>query len=343
MSISNVEEFVKRGFRIREHVVLTKRITVKYGAGEDDRKDVAVGTKVPIKGFVGTEHVVCEFDIATGSKNKAKTVEWKVNADKLVLESNYVPPVSAEKKAKDKFEFLKNETGDDMSVVEKWEDNLIEKDENIANYRLRNLISFTMDSVVKKLPKYTSTDFLVVKRQSQHEVWTLRDFKAGAIMLAPESTEIKPRLWTAGRSAMVKNTTVGVGGRPMVIDGRVRAAPEGKSGFALFWLVTRAYEKDDLKNVNLELKYIESDLKMNMTVDGHVMTIDNDAASMPSFPILINPKKVNKHTRLIAKEDLDMKKLAERLEKEKLKEEKAPKDKGADEDKDAPPQKKAKK
>ena len=59
----------------------------------------------------------------------------------------------------------------------------------------------------------------------------------------------------------------------MVIDGRVRASPDGKSGFALFWLVTRVAEKDTtkMKNVNMELKYIDTNLKMKMKVDDHVI------------------------------------------------------------------------
>ena len=142
---------------------------------------------------------------------------------------------------------------------------------------------------------------------------------------------------------MVKNAQCG--GRPMVIDGRVRAAPDGKSGFALFWLVARVAEKDTagMKNVNMELKYIEASLKMKIKLDDRaIVDIDKDEQEMPSFTLLVNPKKVNKHTRLMTKEDMDLKKLAERIEKEKLKEAGGAVKHSSD-DKSVPEKKKAKK
>ena len=150
-------------------------------------------------------------------------------------------------------------------------------------------------------------------------------------MLAPESHEIKPRHGTAGRSAIVKNSAHGTDRRPMVIDGRVRAAPSSKSSFALFWLVQRCSDKKD-PAINLELTYTHAHLKLNLKfdIDGKKSSfaMENDAADMPSIPILVNPAKIKKHSRLVVKEDLELKKLADELEKERFKEKDAKNKKG---------------
>ncbi len=46
MVSSNVEAFVKEGFRIGEHVVLNRRITVKYGTKDNERKTFQMAPKL---------------------------------------------------------------------------------------------------------------------------------------------------------------------------------------------------------------------------------------------------------------------------------------------------------
>ncbi len=248
-----------------------------------------------------------------------------------------------------RYPFLSNEA-DNVDVIESWEEQLWSNDDDINNHREKNLIAFTLDALVQKSPTYTDKDFLLVRRQSQLEIWTLRDFKAMSIILCPESSEMKPKHWTAGRSAVVKKSDGNVtAGKTMVIDGRVRASPEGKSGFALYWIVTRVSgkSKDDLKLVNMESTYIEAECKLKVKVmEGHTWTIDD--TDMPRFPVLINPKKIPKHTRLVALEDSDLTKMNDLMEKDKVKEEKAKekakdeKRKSTDSAKDEKPGKKAK-
>ena len=141
-------------------------------------------------------------------------------------------------------------------------------------------------------------------------------------------------------------------GKTIVIDGRVRASPEGKSGFALYWIVTRVSgkSKDDRKLVNMESTYIEAECKLKVKVmEGHTWKIDH--TDMPRFPVLINPQKIPKHTRLVALEDSDLTKMNDLMEKDKVKEEKAKekakaakdeKRKSTDSAKDEKPGKKAK-
>ena len=78
------EKLVKQGFRVGEWVRLKKRITIKHGATDDDRKDMSAGTVVAIKGFVGP-HIVADFTFTPYSKKKDITVEWKLNPENLEI------------------------------------------------------------------------------------------------------------------------------------------------------------------------------------------------------------------------------------------------------------------
>jgi hypothetical protein len=133
---------------------------------------------------------------------------------------------------------------------------------------------------------------------------------------------MKPKHWTANRSAIVKKKdgTVDVG-KTMVIDGRVRASPDGKTGFALYWIVTRANakDKDAIQSVNMESTYIEAECKVTVKLKNDTTFNINDT-EMPCFPVLVNPKKIAKHTRLVACEDADLSKMNALVDKEKMNE-----------------------
>jgi hypothetical protein len=325
MVSSNVEAFVKEGFRIGEHVVLNRRITVKYGTKDNERKDISDGTKVAVKAFVGTEYIVCEFEVPN-SKGKMITVDWKVNKSNLKLarianeEKNEA--LSSQTSASKRYPFLANDCSDNLDLVESWQHKLWSNDDDMDSHRVKNIIAFTLDALVQKCPTYTDKDFLLVRRQSQLEIWTLRDFKPKSIVFCPESAEMKPKHWTANRSAIVKKKdgTVDVG-KTMVIDGRVRASPDGKTGFALYWIVTRANakDKDAIQSVNMESTYIEAECKVTVKLKNDTTFNINDT-EMPCFPVLVNPKKIAKHTRLVACEDADLSKMNALVDKEKMNE-----------------------
>ena len=63
---------------------------------------------------------------------------------------------------------------------------------------------------------------------------------------------------------------------------------------------------------------------------------------MPQIPILVNPKPVSKHTKLVCEVDMQLKKLAEQNQADAMKE-KEKKDKDDKEAKDEPAAKKPKK
>ena len=344
MVASNVENFVKEGFRVGEHVMLQKRITVKFGEDPNDRKDVPEGTKVPVKGFVGTNWVVCEFeiDVSSGKKPKMRTIDWKVDKDKLILEKFYIAQMKEEATSKEeqalksKFSFLRDMK--DAEVISDWEGKQMRNDtDTMPERRIKNAIGFHVDTFAKQIcPPITEKDFLIVKRSGQYEVYTLKEFKPRQICLAPETSEMKSVWWTHGRSAMVKNTSSFAGvGKAMVLDGRVRAYPaDGKSAFSMYWIISRIdpeTEQADQK-INLVMEYVKCEYTMQFKI-GDGKGIDDHDVEMkhkdcPSFPILTNPKKIGKGVRLMAMEDLDLKKYAADLEKEledKKKEEEAKK------------------
>eukprot|EP00973_Karenia_brevis_P096126 12430735-Karenia_brevis.AAC.1 len=316
MEVSNVEAFVAEGYRVGGVIYLKKRITIKCGKSDKDRKDMLVGQKAHIKGFIDNDYIVCLFDV--GGKNT--TVEWKVNKAICGLE-NPDDAKESDKKASGskKYEFL-----GDMSkvdVCDDWPQTQMVREDGRESTLVRNSVAFVLDQLVEQLPQYDATDFLIVKRGNEWEVWTLKDFKPGTIKFAPESTEIKPRYWTANRACLVENTYVAPadGGlaRPMVLDGRVRASPDSKSAFALFWLVQRQPAKDDQSPVNMELTYVTASLSVDLNIRGKSNKVTYDESTCPSIPVMTNPSKIKKHTRLVIKEDVKLAKLAEKLEAEK--------------------------
>ena len=311
MSVSNIDEYVKDGFRIGVYVTLIRRITVKIG---NERKDVPAGSRAVIKGFAD-DGIVCTFEIAQGSSGRAKAVDWKCVPSNLQVAVGAVggeaaDPAQEKPGVDSKFAFL----GEGVhEIYQDWETHLLSNEDASDIARAKTLVGFTLDNLVKALPTFTSKDFAIVKRDAELEVWTLRDFKAGTIIFAPEAFEVKPRFWTAGRAAIAKNSYVASGDkRPLVIDGRVRAAPDGKHGFALYWIVQRCAA--GLKEINMEQSYTQADLVLNLTINGEETPIAKNASAMPSIPIIVNPKIVKKHTRLLAKVDQDLHKLTEKYE-----------------------------
>ena len=318
MVASNVEKFVKDGWIIGHHAWLKRRITIKYGTKENDRKDIAAGTKVAIKAFVGSEHIVCTIEVQV-SKKRSIDVDWKLPADGLLQEEPKEgdSKEADSKKTASKFQFVDMSNGD-VDIYEDWEDNQFEREENFQ----KDSTAFTLDHLLAQMPIYGPKDLCVLKRGSRTEVWTMKEFAPGDLQFGPESTEIKARHWSQNRSAIAKNTASGdKRSRPCVIDGRVRGAVEGKSPFGLFWILRRAPKEEKAKQ-NMEIVYTTAEMKLKLDIDGKKVDCDMAIDKMPSIPILVNKNKIKKHTELVTLEDQELQKLYERLEADKEKDEK---------------------
>ena len=114
-----------------------------------------------------------------------------------------------------------------MVLVDGWAKNLMSHDLQVASAYLKSKVVNAISNLRAVVNEATEKDILIVKRGSMHEAWTLREFKAGELVLVPESTEIKQRFYTQERSAICKNTVdpTSKDKRPLVIDGPMRAAP----------------------------------------------------------------------------------------------------------------------
>ena len=83
-----------------------------------------------------------------------------------------------------------------ITVVKDWPawNRKHDEDDDTRSWFARGAALTALRFIMEHVPTYTHTDFLVVNRDSKHgkvpthEVWTLRDFKKGDLMLVPVST-----------------------------------------------------------------------------------------------------------------------------------------------------------
>ena len=211
-------------------------------------------------------------------------------------------------------------------IVKNWDDRLMANDPEFKAEYVKAQIKFVVENVCACVNTYGPDDLLIVKRDSTFEVWTLKAFKPGELVFVPETSEIKPRFYTVGRSVIARNTadpTFNKGSRPFVIDGRVRGnpAPDSKTAFSLFWLVQRVGA--DAPDVNMVVKHVTCNIQASIKLGDRNMPCTWPATSLPEIPVMTNVGKLAKHTRLIVSEDQDVKALFEQQHKESLKEEDA--------------------
>eukprot|EP00972_Heterocapsa_arctica_P110639 16289817-Heterocapsa_arctica.AAC.1 len=64
-------------------------------------------------------------------------------------------------------------------------------DTSLSLNTLKCTIGFLMGSIAEQLPSYGESDFAVFIRDAQTEVWTLKNFAPGTLLLAPMCTEFK--------------------------------------------------------------------------------------------------------------------------------------------------------
>ena len=307
---------MKLGWKVGGHCYLTKRITIKYGKGEDDRKDQSVGTQANIVGFEGKHFVICGFDVKVSAK-KHTIVNWKVPITTLSLQSPEAAAKDADAKESTKgLPFIGDGLDVDVIPGNVWMKQNISADEGMTASAMKTIVQFELESLLEFLPKYTEKDFCILKRKNDMEIWTLKAFAPETIKLAPFTTEVKERFWTQNRSVIVHHS----GGKPLVLDGRVRASVEGKTPFALFWIVSRA-KAEKAHECNLELEYVGAKVSLEFGFGDKTETKAIDKA--PSIPILTNKKAIKKHVKLCCLEDMSLKALYDKQAEEKEAERKA--------------------
>ena len=80
-----------------------------------------------------------------------------------------------------------------IEVVKGWDKLLMDKDEYVMGDRVKSLVSFALQSIAYSVENLTDENLLVVKRNDEIELWTLKDFKAESLIMTPDSTELKSR------------------------------------------------------------------------------------------------------------------------------------------------------
>ena len=345
---TSVDDLVKQGLIIGAKVVLTRRFTVDFDkARPDRRRDFGVGTETFIKGYADGK-VVCRFEAEFGNGKKTKVFESDaaIKASNVSLPSAYAGVAKAPHwhKLFTTYPFLKELDNDsEIEVVDDSDNCLMHRDVSVQSMNIRSHIMCTVNTI-SELVRCGDNSILIVKQNNAYQLWTLVDFKAGSLVLVPETTELKPRFYTVGegRSVVCKNVTdPSMDKRPFVMDGRARAAPHSKSSCALFWMVERT---DENKKVNLVAKQAQTSIKTTVVIGDKTYEQACGHSQMPGIPVLVNEKKISKHTRLFAKTDSEVQQLCDKqmaadLKRKSAEEKKAKAGDSKDDDK---PAKKAK-
>jgi hypothetical protein len=331
---SKVESFVKLGFVIGSKLETTRRITVDFDKSKPEhfRRDIPSGSSVFVKGYCD-DQVVCAFEAVFGKNTKSadvalKTTNLRVPQREESSGSGGPGGLLASASLLKKYPFLRpigEKASEKLEMVEvkKWTSDLMSSDPKVASENVKSCILFGIDLIKKCVEAPDEADLLIVKNEGKFQVWTLKDFKAGSLVLIPETTECKARFYTSGRSVICKNTADPLSDdkRPFVLDGRVRGVPNSKSSFSVFWLIERI---DQVKDVNMSLIYSEISIKTHIDIAGRTYMHELGSAEMPSVPVLVNQKKLAKHTQLFAKIDKDLSTLMEKQAAKALQEKEKP-------------------
>ena len=141
------------------------------------------------------------------------------------------------------------------------------------------------------------------------ELWTLRDFEAGELLLVPVTSQIKETYLTKEARAHICIPKHGPGKHPeskdLAFDGRSRTQMSKSGGLDaeahkgnLFWLVGRTSVK---KEANMELDQVSFDLSLNFALPNkkRKLTASCGSSDLPAIPVLTNRKSIKSHTRLV--------------------------------------------
>ena len=206
--------------------------------------------------------------------------------------------------------------GKDVEPLEGWDDLIDSETPAASMFSLKGKAAFVMKLVHDLVPPLVpGTDVQVIHRANavgakRTEVWTLRDFASGELIIAPWTHEIKDRLYTTGLSVSLRPPEDSVpGNRVLALDGRnrshlchqnIRKHVPGATG-NLFWVVQRT---NDRAKANLVLDYchVRSD-QFLVTVAGTQHKSKMTKNTLPQVPVLVNKKAVPGQTMLVAMDD----------------------------------------
>ncbi len=168
-----------------------------------------MGTPCTIKGVADGKPVV-RFTVQVGKFEHSADVavqptnlqlKAEHDAANTAVASHGPLPAHASAKATATYPFLAvgDGAGDEgVEVVGGWTRQLASNDEKYQMWALRGTVGFMLRNLAESADELVEKDILVVRRKGVTELWTLRDFKAGTIVLVPDTTAIRPRFWDEG-------------------------------------------------------------------------------------------------------------------------------------------------
>ena len=335
-------------------VCVTRRVTIDMPLPTDPdfRKDLRVGTrgkilevhpsgnKLKINAEVmhnGEHHEVTAFVAANKTKLVARPAggPGEATPDGEVLDPDAEPVPACIREA--------HPTDHVVAWVDDWS-NLVEDSSPSAMLHWTKAgAQIAMQYVLARVPTLDEEDLGVVHRSNAHgakhvEVWTLRAFKAGEIILAPVTAELKTRMYTHNASVRVQTPDGAVpDNKLLALDGRGKThlshgCPEQHEPVAtgsLFWSVERTSKAAEA-NLTLHMTNVYIP-EIKVTIPGlpqHTTHLKKDGG-FPCVPVLRNTKALKEHTRLVALSDPMVAAAAEKEQRERheerLKEERAKK------------------
>lgn len=339
------EPSIGQNFQAGDEVVVRRRFTWKIALDNtpEYRKDVSEGTSGIVRGFADPQlrQVLVEISMKLPSARGTVTrqVTQSTSSRNLVLQKEFLaertgaelqqaaaahqdPEQSLNRKkaplVPKAYSWLHDGVPEDLRtqilVEYKW-DQLEDSQGILQNLAaLRGKVAVGMQAAVEALPTFGPSDLAVVHRAGPSgtytsEVWTLRKFAAGELVIPLVALEMKSGLWTKGLSAMVSLPAHGQGrhpqGKDLAIDGRGRSKlwssgsvdQEERRG-CLCWVIERTSEFDV---ANLKIEVLTWSLQVNLHVPAakkQRTSLQWGSETLPGLPVLANPRLIKERTRL---------------------------------------------
>ena len=126
---------------------------------------------------------------------------------------------------------------------------------DVQIHSAKTTANFALQQVLQAVPAFTKKDMTIVKVDGRYLVFTQRDFQKHEIALAPETTEVQDKYWTAqsGIATLAQNGPQNhPKGRNMVFSGRLRTTPSSTKPFALFWPIYQGSHTNNTKGKDVK-------------------------------------------------------------------------------------------
>ena len=315
----------KSTWSVGQIISVARRVTVDMPLPDDPgfRKDMRVGARCKIL-EIGHNGVKLKIKPDIMHQGEAHDVDAWVTANmmKPVVASgaddedanpNEVPDITPVP------DCIKNAHATDTTVswVDDWPDLVEDSGPSAALQWTKAGAQIAMRYVHERMPKFTDKDLGVLHRVNAHgakrvEVWTLRAFKNGEIVLSPVTSEVKTRMHTHNASVRVQTPQGSVlENRLLALDGRGKTHlshgnPEQHEPVAtgsLFWAMERTSKAEEA-NMTLYMANVYIP-EIKVTIPGtaqHTAHLKKDGG-FPCVPVLKNTKALKMHTRLVALDD----------------------------------------